>query len=112
MPRPVISDSSRSAVSSAPKLLGIVIKPSAAIALAIQRGIPMISARRAPRSDQVEAARPAVAATLTNPLRAASCRSLLPHVVGQRQRLVGALQELAGHKDDLLGVKLLATVAV
>src|SRR5262245_17261968 len=108
MPRAVISDSSRSAVSSAPKLLGIVIKPSAAMAHAIQRGMPMISARRTSRSDHIGAARPALAepcdpaATPTNPLSASSRRGLLPHVVGQRQRFVGALQELDGHEDHLL----------
>src|SRR5262245_61204504 len=107
MPRAVISDSSRSAVSSAPKLLGIVINPSAAIAHAIQRGMPMISATRIPHSDHVEAARSAVAGPCdpaATPIRlsVSSRRGLLPHVVGQRQRLVGALQELDGHEDHLL----------
>src|SRR5262245_62996506 len=116
MPRAVISDSSRSAVSSAPKLLGIVIKPSAAMADTIQNQMPKIAATATPRRAQMGAARSTIAGpcdpAATPPIRLSvpSCCRLLPHVVGQRQRLVGALQELDGHEDHLLVTEILEIV--
>src|SRR5262245_11062819 len=107
MPRAVISDSSRSAGSAASELLGIVIEASPACAPAIQREIPMIKATRTPRGDHVRAARSAVAGpcdpvATADPLSVPSRGGLRPYVVGQRQRFVGALQELDGHEDHLL----------
>src|SRR2546430_2673500 len=107
------------AVKASPKLLGIVIKPSAAIALVPHKQMPKIVAASLPTSDgrirnrmdgstlprttaRAGATIRGSASSGGGRISATSCRGLLPHVIGQRLRLVVALQELDGHEDHLL----------